>query len=541
METKRGRQLFVVIVTLIASMLACNFGSEPTVEVTIESPEDGATVNVGEAVEILSNAKASAGVVRVELWVDGEVERMDEPPTENPTEFRVVQPWTPETSGEVTLSTVAYDGEGNISSPAIISVQVVGESVTEGTPTPFTPEPTEEEPTSEPTEEEPTSEPTVEDECTLDASFVSDVSIPDGTEVDPGASFVKIWRVRNTGTCAWEGGFQLLYTSGDQLGGPAFINLPVVAPGQEVDLSVDLTAPVAPGTYQGEWRLRSAEGEIFGTNLIVEIVVPAPPTDTPTPTATSFTVLTVRPITLIPMLPYTELVHEQISINSGAVGSATATCPSGSLVVSGGFATNPDVLVYTHSRNGNGWRVYAKNNTGSSKLLNVYATCLHNASGASITQVFQSAIAAAGGIGHPVAACPAGSIVTGGGWASPSGGSLWVYNSSKSGNGWQVYAKNSSGSGKQVNAYAICLSGVSGSTEQLMQSTSIAAGSTGNAITTCGSNKLITGGGFASQDDLVMYNTSPYFTGTNQWRTYAQNNGSENRTMYGYAVCLSFP
>jgi hypothetical protein len=302
-----------------------------------------------------------------------------------------------------------------------------------------------------------------------------------------------------------------------------------------------LTAPVSPGTYQGEWRLRSAEGEIFGTNLIVEIVVPAPPTDTPTPTATSFIIVTVKPITLVPFLPYTELVVEQISINSGAVGKTTATCPSGSVVVSGGYAAGSDVLVYTHSKNGNGWRAYAKNNSGSSKLLNVYATCLHNASGASTTQVGQQVTAPAGGIGHPVAACPSGSIVTGGGWASKSDGSLWVYNSSKSNNGWQVYARNSSGSGQLLNAYAICLSGVSGLTEQIMQSTVISAGSTGNATATCGSNEIVTGGGFASQDDLVMYNTSPYLTGTNQWRTYARNTGGSNRTMYGYAVCLSFP
>jgi hypothetical protein len=300
---------------------------------------------------------------------------------------------------------------------------------------------------------------------------------------------------------------------------------------------------------------------VFGTNLTVLIEVPAPATDTPLPTntplptdvptdvptdtpkPTGFVVVTLKPpaVTLYPMLPYTELVYEQISVASGTIGNATASCPSGSVVVSGGYATDPNVLVYTHSKNGNGWRAYAKNNAGSSKLLNVYATCLHNASGASTTQVIEQVTAAAGGVGHPVVACPAGSVVTGGGWASKSDGSLWVYNSSKSGNGWQVYAKNSSGSGELLNAYAICLSGVSASTDQILKSTSIAAGTTGNAAATCETGELVTGGGFASQNDLVMYNTSPYTTGTNQWRTYARNSGGASRTMYGYAVCLSFP
>ena len=37
-----------------------------------------------------------------------------------------------------------------------------------------------------------------------------------------------------------------------------------VAPGQTVDVSVNLTAPATSGTYRGEFRLKASEGQVFG-------------------------------------------------------------------------------------------------------------------------------------------------------------------------------------------------------------------------------------------------------------------------------------
>ena len=45
------------------------------------------------------------------------------------------------------------------------------------------------------------------------------------------------------------------------------VNLPsAVAPGETVDISVDLTAPNSYGTYQSNWNLRSPSGNVFGTS-----------------------------------------------------------------------------------------------------------------------------------------------------------------------------------------------------------------------------------------------------------------------------------
>lgn len=97
------------------------------------------------------------------------------------------------------------------------------------------------------------------------ADFIADVTIPDNTVITPGASFVKTWRLRNSGSCTWNTSYRLVFDSGHAMGGPASINLPTsVAPGQTVDVSVTLTAPSSSGTYQGFWKLQNAAGARFG-------------------------------------------------------------------------------------------------------------------------------------------------------------------------------------------------------------------------------------------------------------------------------------
>jgi hypothetical protein len=89
--------------------------------------------------------------------------------------------------------------------------------------------------------------------------------------------------------------------------------------------------------------------------------------------------------------------------------------------------------------------------------------------------------------------------------------------------------------------YAVCLSGVSGSTAIKTKLAIISGGTTGPAEAVCGTGKMVVGGGFMAEQDLVVYNTSPYTTGTDAWRTYARNSAGADRELDGYAVCLSLP
>lgn len=98
------------------------------------------------------------------------------------------------------------------------------------------------------------------------ASFISDVTVPDGTDFAPGESFTKTWRLKNTGTCTWTSDYDLVFDQGDAMDGPASKPLTAasVAPGQTMDISVDLKAPGTTGTYKGFWKLRNDKGVLFG-------------------------------------------------------------------------------------------------------------------------------------------------------------------------------------------------------------------------------------------------------------------------------------
>jgi hypothetical protein len=111
--------------------------------------------------------------------------------------------------------------------------------------------------------------------CRDDSEFAADVTVPDGTHVAPDEVFQKIWRIRNTGDCAWDESYRLSFLSGDRLSGPRSAPLgETVGPGEEVDLSVILMTPAEAGTYQGQWQLFAPDGRPFGSSVYVAIVVP---------------------------------------------------------------------------------------------------------------------------------------------------------------------------------------------------------------------------------------------------------------------------
>jgi Ig-like domain-containing protein len=103
------------------------------------------------------------------------------------------------------------------------------------------------------------------------ASFESDVTYPDGSIVSRGSTFTKIWRFKNIGTCTWTTSYGIIFVSGEKLGAPNDVSLPgSVAPGQTIDIPVNLTAPNAEGRYRGNWKLRNASGVLFGVGALAD-------------------------------------------------------------------------------------------------------------------------------------------------------------------------------------------------------------------------------------------------------------------------------
>jgi hypothetical protein len=96
---------------------------------------------------------------------------------------------------------------------------------------------------------------------------VIDMSIPDGTAIQPGATFTKIWRLMNNGTCTWTTSYDLIFSNGYDLTpyGKKDIPLPKeVKPGDSVDVSILLQAPTKTGTYTSYYQLQDQNGNVFG-------------------------------------------------------------------------------------------------------------------------------------------------------------------------------------------------------------------------------------------------------------------------------------
>jgi hypothetical protein len=111
------------------------------------------------------------------------------------------------------------------------------------------------------------------------AQFVRDVTVQDSTPFDPDTTFVKIWRVKNTGSCTWTQDYSLVFVSGNAMGAKNVALPTKVGPDQTVDLSVTMKAPSNSGSYRGDWMLNSPSGTRFGvgssgtSNLYVSIRV----------------------------------------------------------------------------------------------------------------------------------------------------------------------------------------------------------------------------------------------------------------------------
>lgn len=267
-----------LILLIFAALTGCDLllASKPNAIIT--SPPSGSTFHEGEDIAVQSVSTDAKGVVRVELIVDGQIIRTDAAPTPQ-DQFTLVQTWKA-TQGAHTIIVKSYNGANNASDPAAISVAVLPGNAPAPAANTATPAPTS---TTAPGGPSPTTAPVA---CTNNSAFVADVTVPDGTVFTAGQTFNKIWRLSNTGTCAWSAGYQFVFVSGEAMTASTVIAVPNTAPGGTADLLVPMTAPVPPGPHTGAWRMRSATAALFGQTVSVRITVPGAVAPTATPTVT---------------------------------------------------------------------------------------------------------------------------------------------------------------------------------------------------------------------------------------------------------------
>ena len=113
--------------------------------------------------------------------------------------------------------------------------------------------------------------------CTDKATFISDVTVEDGSIFSSGTSYTKTWRIKNIGTCTWNPGYVLVFSSGEKSGAPDAVQLPYTPPNETADVSVNLTAPEKLGNINTFFEVRNSGGTAIavddGKYLYVSIYV----------------------------------------------------------------------------------------------------------------------------------------------------------------------------------------------------------------------------------------------------------------------------
>jgi hypothetical protein len=113
------------------------------------------------------------------------------------------------------------------------------------------------------------------DPCQHNLAFARDVTVPDDTQLEPGAAFEKTWAVRNAGNCAWAQPLVLKFVAGEQMGAPDSVPVPPAKPGEACEVSVPMQAPQGAGTHSSGWRLCAGD-ECYGSTIYARIVTKAP-------------------------------------------------------------------------------------------------------------------------------------------------------------------------------------------------------------------------------------------------------------------------
>ncbi len=214
---------------------------------------------VGQKIPIVSAHSDPGGIRNVQIWVNDKLVDIQNPPFSQ-TYFKSEYDFIPTEPGEYTIKIQAFPVNPKIApSETVLHLSAVKSETGLFAKT--------QKPAPQPT---PTSSLIA---CTNNAALAADVTVPDGTEIQPGEKFVKTWRIKNTGTCDWGAGYTFDLVKGSALSANK-LDVPHVRASDTVDISLNMAAPAAAGNYRGVWQLFTPAGKPFGEQFVVDIVVP---------------------------------------------------------------------------------------------------------------------------------------------------------------------------------------------------------------------------------------------------------------------------
>jgi hypothetical protein len=357
------------------------------------------------------------------------------------------------------------------------------------------------------------------------AKFVADITIPDDWETSPGTAFTKTWRLKNVGACAWTSGYAVVYDHGDnRMDAPetAPLTAAAVPPGETVDASVNLKAPSVAGSYQAFFKLRAPDGATFGIGSAADTAfwVKIKVTTAEEPSGNA---------------PDLQVASDTGTITAKNTGIVYASCPAGTVVTGGGFSASNNILVSGQSKMLDSWQIWAVNTGSVDGTLTAYAVCMATTR-ASSELTLRLGTPAGPGRASATAPCPAGSVLTNGGYYIGGDGIAWIVRNGPAGTAWTTLARRDDGKTPLLSVYAMCLSNAPAVSSSVSSSTEIAPGEKGFAEIACPEGKGITGGGWQAGADLLVVTAAPL---DGAWRVYAKNTGSQTQTLEAQAVCLT--
>lgn len=370
-----------LLIAVLFIVVSCSREREPGLTVEINDPQTGTQIYTSRQTIITSTISGEESWSRVELWANNKLVRSDS--AAQIQSNVVMQSWIPDRAEATLLEVRVYNRSGKAYTNAKVAVVVLDQH-----------ESTTHEPTLLPDQPTPTALPT-QDKCTIAGTLLADLSIPAGTELKPGQSFTKSWRVHNNGSCDWVD-YKLVYISGSRMGGNSPSKLRTVKAGEVIDIAIELYAPNYPGEYSGLWKIQDDRGSLLNTELSYRVIIPGP-TATPSPTATQTPTLTPSPTaTLVPTAtmtpaptntptpeptepsgPYTLIAMNPQDIAAGETRELSASCDGiGGRAVSGGFTIVDGIVVQSSLLKDNGWSIIATNKTTKTQRISVHVTCL---------------------------------------------------------------------------------------------------------------------------------------------------------------------
>ena len=186
--------------------------------------------------------------------------------------------------------------------------------------------------------------------CEPNASFVEDVTIPDGSPIEPNTVFTKTWRIRNSGSCPITAAFEFYSVGGNEIRPDSYnVNPPLTMPGETFDISVPLISPPLAGYYRSEWQFQPPFDlqtydpvEPFGPRFYTEITVNRN-AEVQLPTAVSWDIFThyASPIAALSEAEATARYGTPITITADSITFGDQTCTdltySGEYLLAGNY------------------------------------------------------------------------------------------------------------------------------------------------------------------------------------------------------------